>query len=75
MLLYEFQALMPKRVFSQEAQIHGNPQMEQLPFETVQNQYLALWRQLFGQGAKEAEHDLLFQAVEKVACATFSRCS
>lgn len=55
MLLYEFQALMPKRVFSQEAQIHGNPQMEQLPFETVQNQYLALWRQLSGQGAKEAE--------------------
>ena len=55
MLLYEFQALMPKRVFSQEAQIHGNPQLEQLPFETVQNQYLALWRQLSGQGAKEAE--------------------
>ena len=55
MLLYEFQALMPKQVFSQEAQIHGNPQMEQLPFETVQNQYLALWRQLSGQGAKEAE--------------------
>ena len=55
MLLYEFQVLMPKRVFSQQAQLQGSPQMEQLPFETVQNQYLDLWRQLSRQKEQEAQ--------------------
>lgn len=46
LLLHEFQALMPKRVFTQPARLQGAAQMDCLPFEEVQAQYLELWRQL-----------------------------
>ena len=53
LLLYEFQVLMPKQVFPQQAHIVGSLQMELLPFEQVQKQYLGLWRQLSQQDEKK----------------------
>lgn len=53
LLLYEFQVLMPKQVFPQQAHIVGSLQMELLPFEQVQKQYLGLWRQLSQHGEKK----------------------